>query len=297
MNSKVILQTDLPDLNLVKKGKVRDIYDVGNHFLIVSTDRLSAFDVIMQQGIPYKGKVLTKISEFWFDFSRKIITNHLVSAAVADFPPACRQYRDELEGRSMLVNKAEVIPIECIVRGYISGSGWNDYKSTGKISGIKLPEGLEESEKLPEPIFTPSTKAELGTHDENISADDAYKIAGEEIVGKIKKAALDIYNSASEYALGRGIIIADTKMEFGIINGQVILVDELLTPDSSRFWPVEKYEKGRAQESYDKQFVRDFLLSINFNKKPPAPILPEEIITRTSEKYLEVLYKLTGKSL
>ena len=297
MNSKVILQTDLPGLNLVKKGKVRDIYDVGEHFLIVSTDRLSAFDVIMQQGIPYKGKVLTKISEFWFDFTREIITNHLVSTSVEDFPDECRQYEDDLEGRSMLVNKAEVIPIECIVRGYISGSGWNDYKSTGKISGIRLPGGLQESEKLPEPIFTPSTKAELGTHDENISADEAVKIAGEDAIGKIKSAALDIYNAASRFALERDIIIADTKMEFGVIDGKIILVDELLTPDSSRFWPVEKYEKGRAQESYDKQFVRDYLLSIKFNKKPPAPILPDDIINRTSEKYLEVLYKLTGKSL
>ena len=297
MNSKVILQTDLPGLNLVKKGKVRDIYDVGEHFLIVSTDRLSAFDVIMQQGIPYKGKVLTKISEFWFDFTREIITNHLVSTSIEDFPDECRQYEDYLEGRSMLVNKAEVIPIECIVRGYISGSGWNDYKSTGKISGIRLPGGLQESEKLPEPIFTPSTKAELGTHDENISADEAVKIAGEDAIGKIKSAALDIYNAASRYALERDIIIADTKMEFGVIDGKIILVDELLTPDSSRFWPVEKYEKGRAQESYDKQFVRDYLLSIKFNKKPPAPILPDDIINRTSEKYLEVLYKLTGKSL
>ncbi len=297
MNSKVILQTSLPGLSLFKKGKVRDIYDVGDHFLIISTDRLSAFDVIMQQGIPDKGKVLTKISEFWFNFSQNIIPNHLVSNSVDDFPSVCGQYRDELEGRTMLVKKAEVIPIECIVRGYISGSGWNDYKSTGKISGIKLPEGLEESEKLPEPIFTPSTKAELGTHDENISADDAIAIAGEEIISKIKSAALGIYNAASEYALQRGIIIADTKMEFGIIDGNLILVDELLTPDSSRFWPVEKYKKGRAQESYDKQFVRDYLLSINFNKKPPAPILPEEIITRTSEKYLEVLNKLSGKSL
>jgi phosphoribosylaminoimidazole-succinocarboxamide synthase len=297
MKSRVVLQTNLPGLNLVKKGKVRDIYDVGEHFLIVSTDRLSAFDVIMQQGIPYKGKVLTKISEFWFNFSRDIITNHLVSTSVDDFPPDCKQYRDELEGRSMLVNKAEVIPIECIVRGYISGSGWNDYKSTGEISGIKLPEGMKESEKLPEPLFTPSTKAELGTHDENISADDAVKIAGKEAIDKIKSAALDIYNTASQYARERGIIIADTKMEFGIIDGNIILVDELLTPDSSRFWPIEKYEKGRAQESYDKQFVRDYLLSINFNKKPPAPILPDEIINKTSEKYLEVLYKLTGKTL
>jgi phosphoribosylaminoimidazole-succinocarboxamide synthase len=297
MNSKVILQTDFPKLKLVKRGKVRDIYDVGEHFLIVSTDRLSAFDVIMQQGIPYKGKILTGISEFWFKFSKGIIHNHLISTSADDFPAVCKEYREDLEGRTMLVKKADVIPIECIVRGYISGSGWNDYKSGGKISGIKLPDGLKESEKLPEPIFTPSTKAEIGTHDENISVQEAYNIAGEAIVTEIKNAALNIYKSASAYALDRGIIIADTKMEFGIIDGSIILVDELLTPDSSRFWPVKKYEKGRAQESYDKQFVRDYLLSIKFDKKPPAPILPEEIITKTSEKYLDVLYKLTGKNL
>jgi phosphoribosylaminoimidazole-succinocarboxamide synthase len=297
MISKIILKTDFPGLKLVKRGKVRDIYDAGEHFLIVSTDRLSAFDVIMQQGIPYKGMVLTRISRFWFDFTRGIIKNHIISTLADDFPPSCDNYREELRDRTMLVKKAEVIPIECIVRGYISGSGWNDYKSTGGISGIKLPAGLQESEKLPEPIFTPSTKAEIGTHDENISADEAYKIAGKENVEKIKNAALGIYKSAAEYALERGIIIADTKMEFGIIDGEIILVDELLTPDSSRFWPVDKYEKGRAQESYDKQFVRDYLLSINFNKKPPAPVLPDEIITKTSEKYLDVLYKLTGKTL
>lgn len=297
MNSKVILQTDFPKLKLVKRGKVRDIYDVGEHFLIVSTDRLSAFDVIMQQGIPYKGKILTRISQFWFNFSKGIIHNHLISTSVDDFPSVCKEYREDLEDRTMLVKKAEVIPIECIVRGYISGSGWNDYKSGGMISGIKLPDGLKESEKLPEPIFTPSTKAEIGTHDENISVQEAYNIAGEETVTKLKNAVLSIYKSASAYALERGIIIADTKMEFGIIDGSVILVDELLTPDSSRFWPVKKYEKGRAQESYDKQFVRDYLLSIKFDKKPPAPILPEEIITKTSEKYLDVLYKLTGKNL
>ncbi len=297
MNSKVILQTDFPNLKLFKRGKVRDIYDVGEYYLIVSTDRLSAFDVILQQGIPYKGKVLTRISQFWFNFSKKMIRNHLISTSVDDFPPSCKEYREDLEDRTMLVKKAEVIPIECIVRGYISGSGWNDYQSSGKISGIKLPEGLKESEKLPEPIFTPSTKAEIGAHDENISTKQAYKIAGEENVNKIKNATLQIYKSASDYALERGIIIADTKMEFGIIDDNIILVDELLTPDSSRFWPVQKYEKGRAQESYDKQFVRDYLLSVKFNKKPPAPILPQEIITKTSEKYLDVLYKLTGKNL
>ncbi|HSD64921.1 MAG TPA: phosphoribosylaminoimidazolesuccinocarboxamide synthase [Ignavibacteriaceae bacterium] len=297
MKSNIILQTNLPNLQPVKRGKVRDIYDTGEYYLIVSTDRLSAFDVIMQQGIPYKGSVLTKISEFWFNFSKSIIDNHLISTSIDDFPSPFNRYNEQLEGRTMLVKKAEVIPIECIVRGYISGSGWNDYKATGKVSGIPLPAGLVESEKFPEPLFTPSTKAEIGLHDENISVEEAYRIAGEENVNRIKEAAIQIYKSASEYASGRGIIIADTKMEFGIIDDKIILVDELLTPDSSRFWPVEKYEKGRAQESYDKQFVRDYLLSIKFNKKPPAPILPDEIITKTSEKYLDVVYKLTGNTL
>ncbi len=297
MNSKVILQTNFPKLHLVKRGKVRDIYDVGEHFLIVSTDRLSAFDVIMEQGIPYKGKVLTRISEFWFKYTEGIIPNHLISTTVEDFPEFCLQYKEDLEGRSMLVKKAEIFPIECIVRGYISGSGWNDYKKTGKISGIELPAGLQESEKLPVPIFTPSTKAEIGTHDENISVEEANNISGKETVKSIKNAALEIYRSAVAYAAERDIIIADTKMEFGTYNNKIILVDEVLTPDSSRFWPVMKYEKGRSQESYDKQFVRDYLLSIKFNKKPPAPKLPEEIITKTSEKYLDVLYKLTGKPL
>lgn len=297
MGKKIILQTNFPKLNLVKKGKVRDIYIVGEYYLIVSTDRLSAFDVIMGQGIPYKGEVLTKISKFWFDFSKGLIPNHLVSTDVKDFPAECREYADDLEGRSMLVKKAEVIPIECIVRGYISGSGWNDYKKTGKISGITLPNGLVESEKLPEPIFTPSTKAEIGLHDENISVEEAEKIVDKVAVEKIKNATLNVYKAAADFALSKGIIIADTKLEFGFYENQIILVDEVLTPDSSRFWPQEKYAKGRAQESYDKQFVRDYLLSVNFNKQPPPPVLPEEIISKTSEKYVEVLFKLTGEKI
>lgn len=297
MSPKIILQTNFPGLKLVKRGKVRDIYDVGDYFLIVSTDRLSAFDVIMGQGIPYKGQVLTKISEFWFKFSKNIIANHLISTDIKEFPKECSKYEEELAGRSMLVKKAEVIPIECIVRGYISGSGWNDYKRTGEISGNKLPAGLLESEKLPEPIFTPSTKAEIGLHDENISVEEAEKIADKSAVDKIKNATLEIYLKASEYALTKGIIIADTKLEFGFYKGEIILVDEVLTPDSSRFWPLSKYQKGGAQESYDKQFVRDYLLSINFNKQPPAPKLPEEIIHKTSEKYLEVLFELTGEKI
>lgn len=297
MKEKVILQTNFPKLKLVKRGKVRDIYDVGDYYLIVSTDRLSAFDVIMSQGIPFKGKVLTKISEFWFNMTSGVILNHLISMDVKEFPEVCAEYSEYLEGRSMLVKKAQVIPIECIVRGYISGSGWNDYKKTGMISGIKLPAGLVESEILPEPIFTPSTKAEIGVHDENISIHEAEKIADKSTLAKLRESALAVYNKAAEYARGKGIIIADTKMEFGIFRDEVILVDELLTPDSSRFWPADKYEKGRAQHSYDKQFVRDYLLSINFNKQPPPPQLPDAIIDKTSEKYLDVLYRLTGEKL
>lgn len=297
MDFNTILQTDFPTLKLFKKGKVRDVYDLEYYYLIVSTDRLSAFDVIMNQGIPDKGKVLTKISEFWFNFSKDIIKNHLVSTNVDEYPAECLQYKSELEGRSMLVTKAEVVPIECIVRGYISGSGWNDYNQTGMISGIKLPTGLKESEKFPQALFTPSTKAEIGEHDENITSEQAEKIAGSVIFNKIKKAALDIYNKASDYALTKGIIIADTKMEFGISNNEVILVDELLTPDSSRFWPLDKYQTGRGQESYDKQFVRDYLVSIKFNKQPPPPDLPDDVISKTRQKYLEVLKQLTGNSV
>ncbi len=297
MKPNIVLKTDFPNLKLVKRGKVRDIYDVGEYFLIVSTDRLSAFDVIMSQGIPYKGQVLTKISEFWFNFSKNIISNHLVSTNIQDFPKECSEYSEDLKGRSMLVRKAEVIPIECIVRGYITGSGWNDYKKSGKISGISLPKGLVESEQFPEPLFTPSTKAEIGLHDENISVNEAEKITDSKTVNKISKATIGVYKSASDFALNKGIIIADTKMEFGFYKNEVILVDELLTPDSSRFWPKDKYEKGRTQESYDKQFVRDYLLSINFNKQPPPPHLPEDIIEKTSEKYLEVLFKLTGEKI
>lgn len=297
MNSKILLETNFPELKLVKRGKVRDVYDVGEYFLIVSTDRLSAFDVIMSQGIPNKGKVLTKISEFWFAHSSKIIRNHLVSTHVDEYPDDCTKYAEDIEGRSMLVLKANVIPIECIVRGYLSGTGWNDYKKTGMISGIELPSGLLESDKLPEAIFTPSTKAEIGEHDENISFEQAERITDKETLKEIKKATLDIYNVAVKTALGKGIIIADTKLEFGLYEDEVILVDEVLTPDSSRFWPLENYKPGETQQSFDKQFVRDYLLSINFNKQPPPPRLPDEIIHKTSEKYLEVLYKLTGEKL
>ncbi len=296
MDAEIILSTNFSKLELFKRGKVRDVYSVGKYYLIVSTDRLSAFDVIMAQGIPYKGKVLTKISEFWFNYMKDIIPNHLISTNVDDFPSECQEYKAQLSGRSMLVKKAEVIPIECIVRGYISGSGWNDYKQTKEISGIKLHDGLVESEKFDEPIFTPSTKAEIGLHDENISLEQAENIIGKDTILKLKNISLNIYKAASDFALSKGIIMADTKMEFGFHDKELIIVDELLTPDSSRFWPAELYEKGRSQESYDKQIVRDYLLSIKFNKQPPPPILPDEVIQKTSEKYLEVLEKLTGET-
>jgi phosphoribosylaminoimidazole-succinocarboxamide synthase len=297
MRAKVILETNFPNLQLFAKGKVRDIYKVGEHLLLVSTDRISAFDVIMNQGIPYKGIVLTKISEFWFEFSKGFIPNHLVTTKVNEYPEECKEYAEDLEGRSMLVKMAKVVPIECIVRGYISGSGWKDYQKTGEISGIRLSEGLKESEKFPKPLFTPSTKAEIGEHDENISAAQAMNITDEKTFRELEKKSLEVYKKASEFALQKGIIIADTKMEFGSINGDIILVDELLTPDSSRFWPQDKYETGRGQDSYDKQFVRDYLLSINFNKQPPPPDLPDDIINKTSEKYLNIYKKLTGNTI
>jgi phosphoribosylaminoimidazole-succinocarboxamide synthase len=297
MKEKVILQTNFPKLKFLKQGKVRDIYDLDDYYLIISTDRLSAFDVIMAQGIPFKGKVLTKISEFWFNYTRDIIKNHLITTDVNKFPKECLEYAEDLEGRSMLVKKAEVVPIESVVRGYITGSGWVDYKKTGEVCGIKLPGGLVESEKFPEPIFTPATKAEIGLHDENISESKAKEIAGEQTIEFIKQKTIEIYKSAVDYALSKGIIIADTKMEFGKVGDEIILIDELLTPDSSRFWPLDKYEKGKSQESFDKQFVRDYLISIKFNKQPPPPPLPDDIIIKTSEKYLEALEKLTGERL
>ncbi len=293
----VVLQTDFSDIKLFKRGKVRDMYDLGDYYLMVSSDRLSAFDVIMNEGIPEKGRVLTQISKFWFDFFKDEIENHIVATDVKDFPELCKPYEEILDGRSMLVKKAELIQLECIVRGYITGSGWKDYQRTGQICGIDLPQGLRESEKLPEPIFTPSTKAEIGDHDENISEEKAIETVGKETYDFLKNAALNIYKKAAEYAEERGIILADTKMEFGFYDGKIILIDELLTPDSSRFWPKEKYEVGRSQESFDKQYVRDYLLSINFNKQPPPPALPEDVILNTSKKYQEALKLLTGKGL
>ena len=293
----VLLQTDFPELELYASGKVRDVYRVDNeHLLFVATDRISAFDYVLATGIPHKGRVLTQLSLFWFDFLKPITQNHLVSADVASYPAHLRQHEGELRGRSMLVVKADMIAIECVVRGYLSGSGWKEYKSSGAVCGIKLPAGLKESQKLPEPIFTPATKAASG-HDENISFDEMVKRAGREMSEKLRDLSLRIYKSAADYAATKGIIIADTKFEFGNTAAGIVLGDEVLTPDSSRFWPADKYAPGRAQDSYDKQYVRDYLESINWNKQPPAPALPDDVAARTSEKYMEAYRLLTGRSL
>ncbi len=293
----IITDTKFPELHFLKRGKVRDIYDVGEYLLFVATDRLSAFDVVMPQGIPLKGKVLTQISAFWFEQTKDIIQNHVVLTDVENFPKECEPYREDLRGRSMLVKKTQPLSVECIVRGYMSGSGWLDYQSTGAICGIPLPKGMIESQKLPQVIFTPSTKADIGDHDENISFDEMIKKEGKQLSDQVRETATAIFNRASAIAESKGIIIADTKMEFGLLNGKLILIDELLTPDSSRFWPKETYSPGAAQNSYDKQFVRDYLLSINFNKRPPGPMIPDEIINKTSELYQKAVVQLTGKSV
>ncbi len=293
--SKLVLQTDFTDLKLAARGKVRDIYDLGDELLIVTTDRISAFDVIMNEGIPDKGYVLNQISAFWFRQMEDIIPNHIISTEVKDLPAVCRKYAEELEGRSMLVKKAKPLPAECIVRGYLSGSGWKDYTATGAICGIKLPVGLMESSKLPEPIFTPSTKAELGTHDENITFDQMVEMCGKELAGKVRGVTLRIYSKARDIADAKGIIIADTKFEYGIYNNELIIIDECMTPDSSRFWPKQGYKPGGQQPSFDKQFLRDYLETLDWGKTAPAPPLPEEIVRKTGEKYMEALVKLTGK--
>ncbi len=290
----IILSTNLPDLTLVARGKVRDIYDLGETLLIVTTDRISAFDVIMDEGIPGKGYVLTQISAFWFRQMEDIIPNHIISTEVKDFPAECQPYADILEGRSMLVKKAKPLPVECIVRGYISGSGWKDYKSNGSICGIRLPAGLKESNKLGEPIFTPSTKAELGEHDENISFEKCVELVGEELAVKIRNVTIAIYKRARDIAATKGIIIADTKFEYGIHNGELIIIDECMTPDSSRFWPMDSYRPGGPQPSFDKQFLRDYLETLDWGKCAPPPPLPEEIVRKTGEKYREALVRLTG---
>jgi phosphoribosylaminoimidazole-succinocarboxamide synthase len=297
MDTPIVLQTNFADLNLVNRGKVRDIYDLGEHLLIVTSDRISAFDVVMDEGIPHKGRVLTQISTFWFEKMADVIPNHIVATDVDDFPAATHRYRDQLQGRSMLVKKAAPLPVECIVRGYLSGSGWKDYKSTGSICGIPLPGALVESDRLPDPIFTPSTKAELGEHDENISFDKAIALCGRETAEQMKEATLAIYARARDYAGTRGIIIADTKFEFGIYEGKLIWIDEALTPDSSRFWPMDLYRPGGPQPSFDKQFLRDYLETLDWGKTAPPPALPSEIVQKTSEKYIEALTRLTGMTL
>ncbi len=290
-----LTQTVFADLKLINQGKVRDIYDLGEHLLLVTTDRISAFDVIMNEGIPHKGFVLTQISKFWFEQMADIIPNHIVATEVSDFPAITHKYREQLEGRSMLVKKAKPLPVECIVRGYVSGSGWKEYKQHGSICGIPLPSGMVESQKLPEPIFTPSTKAELGEHDENIPFSKVVELVGQEVADKISSTTLAIYNRARDLADTKGIIIADTKFEFGIFEDQVIWIDEAMTPDSSRFWPKDQYQPGGAQPSFDKQFLRDYLETLDWGKQAPAPPLPEEIVRKTGEKYIEAMYRITGQ--
>jgi len=279
------------------RGKVRDIYDLGDRLLIVATDRISAFDVVMPNPIPDKGRILTQLSGFWFNLTKGIVPNHILSIEVKDYPKECQPYQEMLRDRSMLVVKTEVLPVECVVRGYLSGSGWEEYQKTGEVCGIKLPKGLLESSRLEEPIFTPATKAEMGLHDENISFEKVEKTIGRDFAKKMKSLSLAIYKKARDFAEQRGILIADTKMEFGVKAGKLILIDELLTPDSSRFWPRDEYQPGGPQRSFDKQFLRDYLLSIRWNKNPPAPQLPEEIVKKTREKYLEAYEKLVGKAL
>ncbi len=292
-----ILRTDFETIKLLKRGKVRDIYDLDDKILMVATDRISAFDVVMPDAIPQKGKILTQISLFWFKLMESICPNHLITSDIEQYPDVCKPYGEILEGRSMLVKKTSPLPIECVVRGYITGSGWSSYQKTGQICGIELPGGLQESEKLLEPIFTPSTKEEMGLHDINISFEEAAERIGKKMAERVKALSIDIYKKGAEFAEEKGIIIADTKFEFGMADNELILIDEVLTPDSSRFWPKADYKIGGSQKSFDKQYLRDYLLSINWNKKPPAPSLPEKVIEGTREKYLEALKRLTGKNV
>jgi phosphoribosylaminoimidazole-succinocarboxamide synthase len=293
----VLLRTDFPELKLHASGKVRDVYHLDEaRLLFVATDRISAFDYVLATGIPHKGRVLTQISLFWFDFLHDLVPNHVVTADVKQYPATAQKYADQLYGRSMMVMRAEMIPVECVVRGYVSGSAWKEYKASGRVCGIELPAGLKESGRLPHPIFTPSTKATSG-HDENIPFDEMTRIVGVELSRQLRELSLKIYSKAADYALQKGIIIADTKFEFGMTSKGITLADEVLTPDSSRFWPADNYQPGRAQESYDKQYVRDYLEQIRWNKQPPAPGLPADVARQTSEKYLEAFRQLTGHEL
>jgi phosphoribosylaminoimidazole-succinocarboxamide synthase len=293
----VLLETDFPELELYASGKVRDVYRLDNErLLFVATDRISAFDYVLASGIPHKGRVLTQISLFWFDFLKDIVPNHFITADLERYPANVRAYADQLRGRSMVVTRGEMFPVECVVRGYLSGSGWKEYRATGKVCGIDLPGGLRESDKLPEPIFTPATKATTG-HDINISFQEMCKIVDPEHSRRLREVSLQLYTKAADYARQKGIIIADTKFEFGLTAAGITLADEVLTPDSSRFWPAETYQPGSAQASFDKQYVRDYLEEIRWNKLPPAPALPPEVARRTSEKYLEAYRRLTGREL
>ncbi|MDQ7006793.1 MAG: phosphoribosylaminoimidazolesuccinocarboxamide synthase [Acidobacteriota bacterium] len=291
-----VVETRLPGMDLLSRGKVRDIYAFGDQLLLIATDRISAFDVILPQPIPDKGKVLHQVSSFWFEWSKDLVGNHLVAERIADFPAELQGWADQLAGRSALVRRAEMFPVECVARGYLSGSGWKDYCATNKVCGISLPEGLVESEQLPEPIFTPATKAETG-HDENISFDTMAALVGGERAEQLRFLTLELYRKAAAFALERGIIIADTKFEFGMIDGKVVICDEMLTPDSSRFWPRDAYTPGRAQPSFDKQFVRDYLETLDWDKTPPGPDLPDEVVSGTRKRYLEILEILTGSGL
>jgi phosphoribosylaminoimidazole-succinocarboxamide synthase len=296
MPNQTVLQLDLPGIKKLKSGKVREIFDLGDRLLLVASDRISAFDVIMPNGIPRKGEVLTQISFFWFDRFASLVPNHLLAGAKEPLPKNLQPFAETLAGRSMIVKKAKPLAIECIVRGYLSGSGWKEYKKSQTVCGIPLPGGLTESAELPQAIFTPSTKAEAG-HDENISFDEACKIVGKDLATQARDLSLKIYNAGRDYARQRGIIIADTKFEFGVSDGKLILIDEVMTPDSSRFWPADQYQAGKGQPSFDKQFVRDYLETLDWDKTPPGPALPEDVVAKTSAKYLEAYEKLTGRKL
>jgi phosphoribosylaminoimidazole-succinocarboxamide synthase len=295
MNDSVVLSTNIKGLPLLRRGKVRDIYEAGEHLLIVATDRVSAFDVVLPEGIPGKGRVLTCLSCFWFEYLQDVVSHHLVSVEVEDFPLACRPYRELLAGRTMLVKKAEPLPVECVVRGYLAGSAWQEYQATGTVCGIALPRGLQQSTKLPQPLFTPSTKAPEGTHDENIPFYEVERLIGQELAVQLRETSLALYHTAQALAQEKGFLIADTKFEFGLHKGKLLLIDEALTPDSSRFWRAEAYQPGVPQESYDKQVIRDYLLSIGWDRRPPAPHLPSEIIMQAAARYQEICENLIGE--
>ena len=296
LTTKTIAKLDLEGLKLFRRGKVRDVYDLGDELLLISTDRISCFDVVLNDCIPFKGQVLTLLSIFWFGYTKDVITNHFITADVDKYPAQLRKYKDDLRGRSMLTKKAKLIPFECVVRGYLSGSGWKEYQQSQTICGIPLPAGLKESDKLPEPIFTPSTKEDTG-HDQNISPDLMMKAVGEKTFKRLKEASIGLYQKASAFAESKGIIIADTKFEFGFLGDDIILIDEVLTPDSSRFWPMDKYKPGRGQPSFDKQFVRDYLETLDWDKTYPAPALPSHVVEETTRKYLDICRLLVGENL